>query len=102
MERCEIRYFLITWFLHSLQVLITAVHDLLTKLLEADKVPTYTLKDYFDWLTPSESEWEKMRGSLSNEVYKFPQCHCTVNSYCQHLQLTYWDQFFVAKLQTCG
>ncbi|XP_053242521.1 E3 ubiquitin-protein ligase listerin isoform X1 [Podarcis raffonei] len=67
----------------SLQVLITAVHDLLTKLLEADKVPTYTLKDYFEWLTPSESEWEKMRGSLSNEWLKKPLLEGRLSLNCE-------------------
>ncbi|XP_015278471.1 PREDICTED: E3 ubiquitin-protein ligase listerin [Gekko japonicus] len=51
----------------SLQVLISAVSDLLTELLEADEVSAYILKDYIEWLTPSKCEWEKMQDSLSTE-----------------------------------
>ncbi|XP_054829197.1 E3 ubiquitin-protein ligase listerin [Eublepharis macularius] len=56
----------------SLQVLISAVSDLLTELLEADEVSVYILKDYVEWLTPSKSEWEMMRESLSTEWLKNP------------------------------
>ena len=57
-----------SWFHLSLQVLISAVSDLVTKLLDADEVSSL-LKDYMELLTPSKCEWEKMRESLSNEVY---------------------------------
>ncbi|XP_053165483.1 E3 ubiquitin-protein ligase listerin [Hemicordylus capensis] len=56
----------------SLQVLISAVSDLLTKLLEADYVSACILNDYIEHLTPSEPEWEKMRESLSSEWLKKP------------------------------
>ncbi|KAL8190612.1 UNVERIFIED_CONTAM: listerin E3 ubiquitin protein ligase 1 [Gekko kuhli] len=56
----------------SLQVLISAVSDLLTELLEADEVSAYILKDYIEWLTPSKCEWEKMQDSLSTEWLKKP------------------------------
>lgn len=52
----------------SLQVLISAVSDLLTKLMETDGVPSYILRDYIQFLTPSKTEWEEMRESLSFEV----------------------------------
>lgn len=52
----------------SLQVLISAVSDLLTELLKAEEISVYILKDYIEWLTPSKCEWEKMQESLSTEV----------------------------------
>lgn len=56
------------YILLSLQILISAVSDLFTKLLEDSKASACILKDYIECLGPSKSEWEKMRESLSNEV----------------------------------
>ncbi|XP_061483856.1 E3 ubiquitin-protein ligase listerin isoform X1 [Rhineura floridana] len=67
----------------SLQVLISAVNDLLTKLLEADEVSTYVLQDYIQWLTPSGSEWDKMRESLSNEWLKKPLLEGRLSMNCE-------------------
>uniref|UniRef100_A0ACB8FHJ2 Listerin E3 ubiquitin protein ligase 1 n=1 Tax=Sphaerodactylus townsendi TaxID=933632 RepID=A0ACB8FHJ2_9SAUR len=67
----------------SLQVLISAVSDLLTALLEADEVSAYILKDYIEWLTPSTSEWEKMRESLSTEWLKKPLLEGRLSMNCQ-------------------
>uniref|UniRef100_A0A8C8SSL1 E3 ubiquitin-protein ligase listerin n=1 Tax=Pelusios castaneus TaxID=367368 RepID=A0A8C8SSL1_9SAUR len=51
----------------SLQVLISAVNDLLTKLLEAGEQSSCLLGAYFGYITPSNSEWEKLRESLPIE-----------------------------------
>ncbi|XP_066476312.1 E3 ubiquitin-protein ligase listerin [Tiliqua scincoides] len=67
----------------SLQVLISAVSDLLTKLLETDDVPTYILRDYIKFLTPSKPEWEKMRESMSNEWLKKPLLEGRLSMNCE-------------------
>ncbi|KAJ7320504.1 hypothetical protein JRQ81_020015 [Phrynocephalus forsythii] len=57
--------------LKSLQVLISAVSDLVSGFLEADEV-SCLLKDYMELLTPSKCEWEKIRESLSSEWLRKP------------------------------
>ncbi|KAJ6662463.1 hypothetical protein lerEdw1_011876 [Lerista edwardsae] len=67
----------------SLQVLILAVSDLLMKLIEADDVPSYILRDYIQFLTPSKTEWEKMRESLSFEWLKKPLLEGRLSMNCE-------------------
>nr|XP_020651892.1 E3 ubiquitin-protein ligase listerin-like isoform X1 [Pogona vitticeps] len=68
--------------LKSLQVLISAVSDLVTKLLDADEVSSL-LKDYMELLTPSKCEWEKMRESLSNEWLRKPLLEGRLSMNCE-------------------
>lgn len=51
----------------SLQVLITAVSDLLSKLMEADGQSGY-LGAYVEHVMPNKTEWGKLHESLSTEV----------------------------------
>ncbi|XP_006267222.2 E3 ubiquitin-protein ligase listerin [Alligator mississippiensis] len=51
----------------SLEVLISAIHDLLTKLLETGQLSGYLVGAYIGYITPNISEWEKLRESLSTE-----------------------------------
>nr|XP_056714125.1 E3 ubiquitin-protein ligase listerin [Euleptes europaea] len=74
----------------SLQVLISAVSDLLTALLEADEVSAYILKDYMECLSPSKSEWEKMRESLSTEWLKKPLLEGRLSMNCQISGIDLW------------
>ncbi|KAH0624881.1 hypothetical protein JD844_032757 [Phrynosoma platyrhinos] len=69
--------------LKSLQVLISAVNDLLTKLLQTDEVSASILKDYIEWLTPSKSEWDKMRDSLSSEWIRKPLLEGRLSMNCE-------------------
>uniref|UniRef100_T1E3L6 E3 ubiquitin-protein ligase listerin n=1 Tax=Crotalus horridus TaxID=35024 RepID=T1E3L6_CROHD len=67
----------------SLQVLISVVNDLLTTLLEAEDVSACVLKDYIEWLTPSQTEWEKMRESLSSEWLRKPLLEGRLSINCE-------------------
>uniref|UniRef100_A0A8C7E2R1 E3 ubiquitin-protein ligase listerin n=1 Tax=Naja naja TaxID=35670 RepID=A0A8C7E2R1_NAJNA len=67
----------------SLQVLISVVNDLLTTLLEAEDVSACVLKDYLEWLTPTQTEWEKMRESLSNEWLRKPLLEGRLSINCE-------------------
>lgn len=52
----------------SLQVLISAVSDLLSKLMEADRQSGYLVGAYIEHVTPNKTEWGKLRESLYTEV----------------------------------
>jgi len=54
----------------SLQVLISAVSDLLSKLMEADGQSGYLVGAYVGHVTPNKTEWGKLHESLSTEVWK--------------------------------
>lgn len=54
----------------SLQVLISAVSDLLSMLLEADRQSGCLVGAYVEHVTPNRTEWVKLRESLSAEVQK--------------------------------
>nr|XP_060626438.1 E3 ubiquitin-protein ligase listerin [Anolis sagrei ordinatus] len=69
--------------LKSLQVLISAVNDLLTQLLQTDEVSASVLKDYLEWLTPSKTEWERMRDCLSNEWIRKPLLEGRLSMNCE-------------------
>lgn len=60
---------IVTFFfiISSLQVLLSAVDDLLNTLLESED--TNLLGVYIGSVMPSSSEWEKMRQSLPMQVY---------------------------------
>ncbi|XP_039911108.1 E3 ubiquitin-protein ligase listerin [Hirundo rustica] len=51
----------------SLQVLISAVSDLLLKLMEADGQSGYLVRAYVEHITPNKTEWGKLRESLCSE-----------------------------------
>ncbi|XP_063203186.1 E3 ubiquitin-protein ligase listerin [Chroicocephalus ridibundus] len=51
----------------SLQVLISAVGDLLSKLMEADGQSGYLVGAYVEHVTPNKAEWGKLQESLSTE-----------------------------------
>ncbi|XP_042314086.1 E3 ubiquitin-protein ligase listerin [Sceloporus undulatus] len=69
--------------LKSLQVLISAVNDLLTKLLQTDEISASILKHYMEWLTPSRAEWERMRESLSSEWIRKPLLEGRLSMNCE-------------------
>ncbi|ETE73486.1 E3 ubiquitin-protein ligase listerin [Ophiophagus hannah] len=73
------------WVKNQLQtlVLISVVSDLLTTLLEAEDVSACVLKDYVEWLTPTQTEWEKMRESLSNEWLRKPLLEGRLSINCE-------------------
>lgn len=52
----------------SLQILISAVSDLLSKLMEADGQSGYLVGAYVEHVMPNKTEWEKLHKSLSTEV----------------------------------
>lgn len=54
----------------SLQVLISAVSDLLLKLMEADGQSGYLVRAYVEHITPNKTEWGKLHESLCSEVGK--------------------------------
>lgn len=54
----------------SLQILISAVSDLLSKLMEADEQSGCLVGAYVERVTPNETEWGKLHESLSTEVWK--------------------------------
>lgn len=54
----------------SLQVLISAVSDLLLKLVEADGQSGYLVRAYVEHVTPNKTEWGKLHESLCSEVWK--------------------------------
>lgn len=53
----------------SLQVLISAVSDLLSKLMEAEGQSGYLVGAYVECVTPNKTEWGKLHESLSAEVW---------------------------------
>lgn len=52
----------------SLQVLISAVSDLLSTLLEAERQSGCLVGAYVEHVMPNRTEWETLRESLSAEV----------------------------------
>lgn len=54
----------------SLQVLISAVSDLLLKLMEADGQSGHLVRAYVEHVTPNKTEWGKLQESLCSEVWK--------------------------------
>ncbi|XP_062982791.1 E3 ubiquitin-protein ligase listerin [Elgaria multicarinata webbii] len=81
----------------SLQVLVSTVSDLLTKLLEANEVSPYIMNDYIEWLTPSKLEWEKMRESLSSEWLRKPLLEGRLSMNCE-IPGTDWKLCVMTKL----
>uniref|UniRef100_A0A8D0GZQ3 E3 ubiquitin-protein ligase listerin n=1 Tax=Sphenodon punctatus TaxID=8508 RepID=A0A8D0GZQ3_SPHPU len=67
----------------SLQVLISAVNDLMTELLETGEVSGYFLGDYIGRITPNKSEWEKMRESLPIEWLHKPLLDGRLSMNCE-------------------
>ncbi|CAM5079418.1 unnamed protein product [Eretmochelys imbricata] len=68
----------------SLQVLISAVNDLLTKLLEAGELSGCLLEAYFGCITPNSSEWKKLRESLPTEWLHKPLLEGRLSVNCEH------------------
>ncbi|XP_074853382.1 E3 ubiquitin-protein ligase listerin isoform X2 [Carettochelys insculpta] len=68
----------------SLHVLISAVNDLLTKLLEANQPSYCLLSAYFGQITPNSSEWEKLRESLPSEWLHKPLLQGRLSVNCEH------------------
>ncbi|XP_059674823.1 E3 ubiquitin-protein ligase listerin isoform X2 [Gavia stellata] len=71
----------------SLQVLISAVSDLLSKLMEADGQSGYLVGAYVEHVMPNKTEWEKLRESLSTEWMHKPLLEGRLSMNCEPLGL---------------
>ncbi|XP_062478134.1 E3 ubiquitin-protein ligase listerin [Pezoporus occidentalis] len=69
----------------SLQVLIFAVNDLLSKLMEADPQSGYLVGAYVDHVMPNKTEWEKLHESLSTEWMHKPLLEGRLSMNCEPL-----------------
>ncbi|KAI1242343.1 hypothetical protein IHE44_0005877 [Lamprotornis superbus] len=69
----------------SLQVLISAVSDLLLKLMEADGQSGYLVRAYVEHVTPSKTEWGKLHESLCSEWMHKPLLEGRLSMNCEPL-----------------
>uniref|UniRef100_A0A8C3KGL3 E3 ubiquitin-protein ligase listerin n=14 Tax=Neoaves TaxID=3078114 RepID=A0A8C3KGL3_9CHAR len=69
----------------SLQVLISAVSDLLSKLMEADGQSGYLVGAYIEHITPSKAEWGKLQESLPTEWIHKPLLEGRLTMNCEPL-----------------
>ncbi|KAM8821516.1 E3 ubiquitin-protein ligase listerin [Eudromia elegans] len=69
----------------SLQVLISAVSDLLSKLLEAEGPSGYLVGAFVEHVTPNKTEWDKLHKSLSMEWMHKPLLEGRLSMNCEHL-----------------
>ncbi|XP_071418883.1 E3 ubiquitin-protein ligase listerin isoform X2 [Pithys albifrons albifrons] len=69
----------------SLQVLISAVSDLLLKLIEADGQSGYHARAYVEHVTPNKTEWGKLHESLSTEWIHKPLLEGRLSMNCEPL-----------------
>ncbi|XP_050187268.1 E3 ubiquitin-protein ligase listerin [Myiozetetes cayanensis] len=69
----------------SLQVLISAVSDLLSKLMEADGQSGYLVRAFVDHVTPNKTEWGKLQESLSTEWIHKPLLEGRLSMNCEPL-----------------
>ncbi|EOA98713.1 Zinc finger protein 294, partial [Anas platyrhynchos] len=69
----------------SLQILISAVSDLLSMLLEADRQSGCLVGAYVEHVTPNRTEWVKLRESLSAEWMHKPLLEGRLSMNCEHL-----------------
>ncbi|RLW03261.1 hypothetical protein DV515_00006535 [Chloebia gouldiae] len=69
----------------SLQVLISAVSDLLLKLMEADGQSGYLVRAYVEHVTPNKMEWGKLHESLCSEWMHKPLLEGRLSMNCEPL-----------------
>ncbi|XP_053827957.1 E3 ubiquitin-protein ligase listerin isoform X1 [Vidua macroura] len=69
----------------SLQVLISAVSDLLLKLMEADGQSGYLVRAYVEHVTPNKIEWGKLHESLCSEWMHKPLLEGRLSMNCEPL-----------------
>ncbi|XP_074957449.1 E3 ubiquitin-protein ligase listerin isoform X1 [Phalacrocorax aristotelis] len=69
----------------SLQILISAVSDLLSKLMEADGPSGYLVGAYVEHVTPNKTEWGKLHESLSTEWMHKPLLEGRLSMNCEPL-----------------
>ncbi|KAK2527212.1 Ltn1 [Columba guinea] len=69
----------------SLQVLISAVSDLLSKLMEEDGQSGYLVGAYVEHVTPNKTEWGKLHESLSTEWIRKPLLEGRLSMNCEPL-----------------
>ncbi|KAM6314161.1 E3 ubiquitin-protein ligase listerin isoform 2-T2 [Podargus strigoides] len=69
----------------SLQVLISAVSDLLSKLMEADEQSGHLVGAYVESVTPNKTEWGKLHKSLSTEWMHKPLLEGRLSMNCEPL-----------------
>ncbi|XP_042644321.1 E3 ubiquitin-protein ligase listerin [Tyto alba] len=69
----------------SLQVLISAVSDLLSKLIEADGQSGYLVGAYIEHVMPNKTEWGKLHKSLSTEWMHKPLLEGRLSMNCEPL-----------------
>ncbi|KAK2523306.1 hypothetical protein Q9966_012146 [Columba livia] len=69
----------------SLQVLISAVSDLLSKLMEEDGQSGYLVGAYVEHITPNKTEWGKLHESLSTEWICKPLLEGRLSMNCEPL-----------------
>ncbi|KAM6099020.1 E3 ubiquitin-protein ligase listerin [Theristicus caerulescens] len=69
----------------SLQVLISAVSDLFSKLMEADGQSGYLVGAYVEHVTPNKTEWGKLHESLSTEWMHKPLLEGRLSMNCEPL-----------------
>uniref|UniRef100_A0A8C3TZF3 E3 ubiquitin-protein ligase listerin n=1 Tax=Catharus ustulatus TaxID=91951 RepID=A0A8C3TZF3_CATUS len=69
----------------SLQVLISAVSDLLLKLMEADGQSGYLVRAYVEHITPNKTEWGKLHESLCSEWMHKPLLEGRLSMNCEPL-----------------
>ncbi|NXP79091.1 LTN1 ligase, partial [Ramphastos sulfuratus] len=69
----------------SLQVLISAVSDLLSKLMEAEGQSGYLVGAYVERVTPNKTEWAKLHESLSAEWMHKPLLEGRLSMNCEPL-----------------
>ncbi|XP_053792015.1 E3 ubiquitin-protein ligase listerin isoform X1 [Vidua chalybeata] len=72
----------------SLQVLISAVSDLLLKLMEADGQSGYLVRAYVEHVTPNKVEWGKLHESLCSEWMHKPLLEGRLSMNCEPLGST--------------
>uniref|UniRef100_A0A8C0HMZ5 E3 ubiquitin-protein ligase listerin n=1 Tax=Buteo japonicus TaxID=224669 RepID=A0A8C0HMZ5_9AVES len=70
----------------SLQVLISAVSDLLSKLMEADGQSGYLVGAYVERVMPNKTEWGKLRESLFTEWMHKPLLEGRLSINCEPLR----------------
>ncbi|XP_002190030.5 E3 ubiquitin-protein ligase listerin [Taeniopygia guttata] len=70
----------------SLQVLISAVSDLLLKLMEADGQSGYLVRAYVEHVTPNKIEWRKLHESLCSEWMHKPLLEGRLSMNCEPLE----------------
>nr|XP_002190030.4 E3 ubiquitin-protein ligase listerin [Taeniopygia guttata] len=70
----------------SLQVLISAVSDLLLKLMEADGQSGYLVRAYVEHVTPNKIEWRKLHESLCSEWMHKPLLEGRLSMNCKPLE----------------